>query len=321
MSRHASVNSPVSAIFSKENIRKEQMARKPIEEQGFEEKRWPFVLAMPVMWLLTIWVMAKKSVYKLFGSQPEINTLWFDGLGLSPREVKRNATSWRALHEIYNYSFVRRRSIRNWVSNFWEGMLNCQAVRNRYKLVKQEIGRAALQLGGDEEVRIISLACGSAQPVIEAVADLKAKGITASVVLIDIDQSALDYAVTLASRHGVSSQIRVVRANVCKVVRVARDFKPHIVEMVGLLDYFEKDSAVRLIAKIKELLVPDGVFITCNVAPNLEQRFLEWVVDWKMVYRTASQLAEVAEKAGFEKVQLIAEPLRIHNLAICRKSA
>jgi len=294
----------------------------PIRLAVYEKRRWLYILALPLMWLLTVYVMAKKAICKLFNRPvPRINSFWFDGLGLSPRKVKENAASWQALDEIYNYNFDHLISPGILVDNFWEGMMNCQALRNRFKLVKQELRRAILRFSNHKEVRLISLASGSAQAVIEVLAELKTKGIIVRVVLLDIDQSALDYAMGLARKHSVSDQIEPVRASVSRVVKISRDFKPQVIEMVGLLDYIPQQKAIRLATKIRESLEPKGVFITCNIASNLEMYFVHWVVNWSMIYRTPEELAEVIVKAGFSDCRLIYEPLKIHGLAIAQKDS
>lgn len=321
MSRHVVMHRG-SGIFSKKIFElNTRPAKRMISICDFEKKRLSRILLLPVLWLLTVWVMAKKTAYKVFGRKPRVNTFWFDGLGSSPMAVRNGATSWRALHEIYNYDFGKPASMDTLVSNFWESMLNCQAVRNRFKLVKQELKRAVLQFEGEPEVRIISLACGSAQPVIEVMAELKTRGILAKTVLLDMDQSALDHAAKLASVYGVLAQVKTIKAIVCQVAKVAKNFKPHVIEMVGLMDYLDEKQAVRLLSKIRQLLEPNGIFITCNICPNVEQAFLKWVVDWNMIYRTARQLSEIVEAAGFKKIRLIQEPLAIHNLVVCQNSA
>jgi len=287
---------------------------------AFETRRWPYVMTMPISWLLTLWVMAKKTVYRWLGKAgPKINTFWFDGLGLSCRMVKDGQASWRALDEIYNYQFGRKNCHWEAVDNFWQGMLNCQAVRNRLKLAKQEIARAILRFSDDGEVRLLSLAAGSAQGVIEVMAELKSKGIQVRALLLDVDQTALDYAKKLADRHGVGNQIETVKTSAACVCRVSRDFQPHIIEMLGLLDYIPHDKAIRLIRKILTSLPDKGIFLTCNIASNIEMHFLRWVVNWSMIYRTPAELTEIVTKAGFDDCRLVYEPLNIHGLAIAKK--
>ena len=286
----------------------------------FEKRRWPYILTMPISWLLTIWVMTKKTVYRWLGKpEPSTNTAWFDGLGPSCRRVKEGHASWRALDEIYNHQFGQG-GFGGLIDDFWGGMLNCQSVRNRLKLVKQEVERAIMRFSNHKEVRLLSLAAGSAQGIIEVMAKLKSKGIRVRALLLDIDQSALDYAKKLADQYGVGDQIETVKTSVAFASRVSKDFQPQIIEMLGLLDYIPRDKAVRLIRTIRESLPDKGVFLTCNIAPNIEMHFARWVINWSMIYRTPAELAEVVTEAGFDDCRLVYEPLKVHGLAIAQKN-
>ena len=290
-------------------------------ETEFERRRWPYILTMPISWLLTIWVILKKSICWWRGKPNlNINTFWFDGLGLSNRAIKEGAASWKALDVIYNHQFGQKKNISGFVDDFWIGMINAQAVRNRLKLVKQEIRSAILHFSNHQEVRLLSLAAGSAQGVIEVMAELKSQGIRVRALLLDIDQTALDYAKQLASQYGVADQIETVKASVAQVIRSSQDFRPQVIEMLGLLDYIPHDKAIRLVRKIHESLEVKGIFLTCNICHNPEMHFLRWVINWAMIYRTPAELAEIVTKAGFSDYRLIYEPLKLHGLAIAQKT-
>ncbi len=294
----------------------------PVKAAKFEKRRWPYILTMPISWILTLWVMVKKGCYHLLSKPvPSINTFWFDRSGSQGSKVKEGVGTWRALDIIYNRRFGQAKGLRGVIDNFWGNMPNCQAVRNRLKLVKQEIRRAILRFSNHQEVRILSLAAGSAQGVIEVVAELKVRGIRVRALLLDIDSTALDYAIQLAREHGVADQIETVKSSVAQVARVSRDFRPQIIEMLGLLDYIPQDKAIRLIRKIYESLEIKGIFLTCNVRSNPERYFLKWVINWSMIYRTPAELAEIVYEAGFNDCRLIYEPLRIHGLVITQKDS
>jgi hypothetical protein len=291
-------------------------SRQVVSLGAYEKRVWPYIMALPLMWLLTLYVMIKKAVFKLLGrSRPSINSVWFDGFGPYNRSIKDGAASWRALDIIYNYQFGSSSII----DDFWIGMMNAQAVRNRFKLARQEVRRAIMALGNQKEVRLMSLACGSAEAVIEVMAEFKAKGVTIRTLLVDVDQTALDYACELAEHRGVLAQLQTYKSSAAQVVKLARGFKPHIVEMLGLLDYIPRDKAVRLVTKIRESLEPKGIFLTCNITTNVERHFLKWVINWQMIYRNAGDLVEIARKAGFIEYRLIYEPLKIHGLLIAQK--
>jgi SAM-dependent methyltransferase len=293
-----------------------------IRTSVFEKIRFPYLYLFPAMWIVIAYVLAKKAFYKLFfGSKPKINSIFFDGLGPWSKKVKDGAASWKALDIIYNHPFKRTYTLGNLVDEFWWFSQNCQAVRNRFKLVKQEVKKAILHFGKDnEEVRLVSLACGSAQAIIETVSELKIQGINVRVLLIDIEQEALDYAKGLAIKNNIAGQFDFVKANAYQTAKILRRFKPHIVEMLGLLDYLPRENAIRLISTIRRSLVPGGIFLTCNIRQNSEQHFVRWVIDWDMVYRSPASLAEVIEKSGFDAYRIVYEPLKIHGVVVAEKS-
>jgi len=106
--------------------------------------------------------------------------------------------------------------------------------------------------------------------------------------------------------------------NIPQIRQIAKNFQPDIVEMIGLLDYLRNQKAVSLFKAIKASLPSYGRFYTCNILPNPERIFLEQVIDWKMTYRTATELRQLLLDAGFEetRARIIVEPMRIHAIAI-----
>ncbi|MFA5318880.1 MAG: hypothetical protein WC387_00765, partial [Candidatus Paceibacterota bacterium] len=62
-------------------------------------------------------------------------------------------------------------------------------------------------------------------------------------------------------------------------------------------------------------------YLTCNIAPNFEQHFLKWVINWPMIYRSPRELADVIEQACFDDFRLIYEPLMIHGIVVAHKKA
>jgi SAM-dependent methyltransferase len=286
---------------------------------GYEKRKRLYLLSLPLMWLLTIWVAFKK---KILGINPKINTFWFDGLSPFCRKAKEEAGTWRALELIYNFKFGQQDGIGGRISDYWFGMINAQAVRNRLKLVKHELTKAIKEIAKKEkEVRLLSLASGSAQGIIEVVTELKE--IDIKVVLLDLDPTAIEYSRNLARKYGVEEKITFITGNLLNLERVANEIKPHIIEMVGFLDYRPHAKAVRLIRRIYESLMPGGRFITANICPNPEQYFLKWVSDWAMIYRRPEELGGILIEGGFtpENCRIICEPHRVHAVAICRKFA
>ncbi len=294
-------------------------ARIPVvveNNNGYDTKRTLYFLTLPLMLVFAGWVFLKK---KIIGRNPETNILWFDGLSRSCRMVKEGAASWRALDIIYNFTFTGR-GIEGIVENYWFGMMNAQAVRNRFKLVKRELMWAIIEIAKTEkEIRLLSLASGSAQPIIEAINELREFNIKAT--LVDLDPSAIDYSRQLAKRYGVEDRITFVVGSLSALGRITNGRRPHIIEMVGFLDYRPTAKATHLIKKIHDVLLPGGIFLTANICPNPEQYFLKWVINWSMIYRRSEELGEILVNAGFspKNCQIFCEPLKFYAIAICRK--
>lgn len=283
------------------------------------KKRLLYFLSLPIMWLLSLWVLLKK---KLFGKL-KINTFWFDGLSVPCRNIKEGAGSWKALDVIYNYKFGEDNSINGKFSDFWIDIINAQAVRNRLKLSKYLLKKQIKQLlSKHKEIRILSIASGSAQPLIEVIKDFKDKNIVIKTALLDLDPTAIEYSRKIAKKLGVESQIIFINKSVSVLEEEIGDFNPHLIEMIGFLDYRPYNKAIKLVKRIRDILLPGGVFFVSNTRYNPEAFFLKWVIDWSMIYRSPRELARIIAKSGFkpENCEIIYEPLKVHGIAICRKS-
>lgn len=280
---------------------------------------------VPALFAVGVYVQLKKATFRLFGGRvcvPYTNFWLVDGTSINSRKVKDGSARWQALDAVYNFhegegdNLVIRA-----IDGYWLHIRNAQAARNRLKIVKRELCTAVRKIAvskvGTEPVRILSLAAGSGQGVIEAVADLQRVGIQCEVLLIDRDESALIHARTLARLHKVSVVAR--KGDVVFFNRELQGFEPDIIEMCGLMDYLRDTTAVALIKKIRRYLRPDGFFLTCHIHPNAEKYFLKHVVDWDMLYRTRSQLLDLLVDGGFLGARLYTEPHRIHSVAVAQK--
>lgn len=286
---------------------------------GYEENRWSDICKLPLMWGLAFWVAFKKNT---LGPKLKINSFWFDGLSRKCRQVKENATSWKALDIIYNHRPGRDKSIEGRVTDFWNGIRNIKAVRNRLRLVKKQLKENIQKFSKNRrEVRLLSIASGSAQGVIEVMKELKSRDISMKVVFLDLDPTAISYSKHLAKRVGVINKITFINKSTKELENIMKKFRPHIVEMTGFLEYRPNEKAVDLLKRIYNFLVPGGVLLTSNISPNPEKVFSYWVGNWPMVYRTTEQLSKIIINAGFkpQDCKIIKEPLLIHNIAICKK--
>ena len=288
---------------------------------GYEKKRWSSIYRLPLMWMLALWVALKK---KVLGFELEISTYLVDGVSLICREIKKEAATWRALDLIYNHKFGQGKDFGGRVADFWLKILNAQAVRNRLKLVKQKLKEEIkkISIRTDSEVRLLSIASGSAQGVIEVMKELKQKGVYVQAVFLDIDSTALEHSKNLAQKAGVIEKITFINKSTREIEEIAKWFNPQIIEVVGFLEYRPKEKAITLIKRIYHLLAPEGILVISNINYNPEILFFNWVLDWQMIYRAPRELAEILVKGSFnpKTCEITCEPLKIYSLAVCKKS-
>ncbi len=245
-----------------------------------------------------------------------------DRVGVKSKVVKDNAKGWRALAEMYHYgeqpykaSWLGRLVDRIWFT----ALSNPRGVRNRLRVVTDTLERgliSALRTTASK-VRIASLACGSAEAVVDAVTRLSSwQKERVEIMFVDIEQSALDRVRCICDERGICASY--TRANVFGAGRILKQFGPQIVEMVGLLDYLDESTGRNLFKRIADALPEGGVFITGNIVPNPEAWFLSACLGWNMVYRTAEQLDQLCSMS-FSSVETIEEPMGVFAVSLCRK--
>ena len=238
--------------------------------------------------------------------------------------AKVGAAGWRSLELFYNYHEKTKPeldgNLEGWLTRFWIGkMENRQAVTNRLKVLIDLLADSFKDFSQEPEIRLVSIASGSAQAVVEALQRNPQFNIKA--ILVDADSTAIAEAKKTISSCGLDNRFSLICNSTKCLEEVCADFRPHIIEMVGFLDYRPRKQAIKLINRIRKCLPENGLFITCNINKNREKILLDWLLLWPMIYRDENELADLLIQGGFapENIQIIYEPFRIHGIAVCRK--
>jgi hypothetical protein len=294
---------------------------------------WYYVFIIPLTHLMKFWVLAKKKVCSWLGIEVTQNSLLYD----QPRGVinsfKVNAKEAKALDAAYNYE---DKAI-NWLDHFWASrMLNTRGVRNRFRIVKDLLKSEIKKRidNGQDNVRILSLASGTGQAEIEAIAELIAEGAIdktdIKVILIDMQRWPLQKAKRLARESGVTEMVRCER----KILRFPQadqdpqanitdtlcEFAPDVVATIGIQDY-QNDVEFRLfIHAIHDGLADGDTLLTCNIAPNPEDHVLPTLLDWDIIYRSFAKLAGLAQESEFACAEFYVEPMEVYGILALHKN-
>lgn len=251
-------------------------------------------------------------------------SIWYDRFSDIARVTRIYATNWRALDVLYNFPGYLQRSngVQKFFNKFWLKLENARAIQNRGKIVRNVISEnIKTRLNQFDKLKILSIASGSAQPLLEGIELIdKNDQKKIDLVLLDNDKAGLDQSLILAKDMNVQCNFSYINNKTTVLKEYFKDNTFDIIEMVGFLDYRPKDKAIELIEKIRSLLKPGGCFLVCNILPNKEKFFLDWVLLWPMIYRTKSEFQEILDNTSFKGCyEIIDEPLKVHIMSLCKK--
>lgn len=195
-------------------------------------------------------------------------------------------------------------------SNFYLNCPNAQAVRNRYR----QVARLYKELGGG---RTLSIACGSAQPLIHAIHALRKDGITKGVrlLLTDISEESLAIAERCAQQAGVEDVVKFEKMSFFKLPQRFDGEKFDIIEACGILDYLSDEYVIALLGFALNSLDTDGKIIVSNMSETRGANLLRRTYNWAIHYRSPQELGQLIKKAGGENIKVFVEPWGIHPVA------
>ncbi len=193
-------------------------------------------------------------------------------------------------------------------SNLYLSCPNAMSVRNRYKVVMDQY----IKTGGG---KTLSIACGSAQPIIHAIHNLPNRD-GAELILSDPDSEALEIALQRAKLAGVSSLTKTMEKPFTELVCEFGENSFDIVEACGILDYLPNPIAIKLLKVAKTLLKDSGTAIFSNMNRTRAADLLTRTYNWSIIYRTPEEFGALVKEAGFSKVRVYVEPWRVHPVAV-----
>jgi len=237
-----------------------------------------------------------------------------------------NKANHKALEVLYKkpHTHYAKNILQKFFRYVWFNLHNSKAIRNRLKIVKREIKNTIFKIDkASDDISILSIASGSARAIFEALQQVDLEKNKVKVLFLDKNPEALEYS------QGLRKELLPTFTSAKWVEDTASNFKNYfekpnsidLIEMVGLLDYFDEEKIVTLLSSLYEYLSEGGTLITANVTPNKEEPFITKVIDWQMIYKTPEKFIELAERAGFKKenIKAIYEPIKIHIILVMKK--
>lgn len=303
--------------------------------------RWLFWLTMPILLCLAGWSIVKYVLYVMIirpadparrALGPERNLLFFDRAHWLLERTRNGVTSWTALAAIYASLLVVKteRGLRKWFGWFWFSQPEAQAVRNRVLEVLdntyQHLEKCWLR--GQKDLRVVSLAAGSADATIMAVWFFLNKYPEArpgvELVLVDINPDSLEMAKAHARKWGLSDLLTTYCEKIGDFSSRPEAFAAFkVVEMSGFLDYRGEKSFISSCDAAYRVLADEGLFIGAQIGPSPWSWVTRWITGWPgLIRRTPAQFNQLLLKTELINIRwwFQTEPHGIYTLVFCEKS-
>lgn len=202
-----------------------------------------------------------------------------------------------------------------------------QAVRNRVTMLAARINALPRVGKGRPRTRIMSVAAGPAwelREVFQKPEDLD----TLDVTLLDQDPEALGEATATIQRvekhFGAPVHHTIIQDSVRTMLRTAdlanQWGRFQFLYSMGLFDYLTAPVAKAVLTRLYDLLQPGGELVVGNFHVNNPTRlYMEYWMDWVLLYRSESELLELAEDLKGAQTAIVFEDTKSQMFLCIRK--
>jgi len=227
--------------------------------------------------------------------------------------------------------FYQRRCVEHPLGKLFDRYFQLQAaveaVRSRTERIAAALTSHCLNSDAARAYRAVAVGCGPAidfELAASWLPDTHRRRLSAT--LLDLDGDAIEHALGRLRRLLREDQLLGVRDNLYRLADKPKSAAlvrgADFVVCAGLFDYLPDEAAIKLLRLFWNGLNSGGMLLVGNFAPhNPTRAYMEWVGDWRLIYRTAAELTQLAEAAEIPRkcFQIGAERLGIDLFLVAEK--
>jgi len=233
------------------------------------------------------------------------------------QESLRRPGGWKAMEIIYKNAppigFLDAISVRD--ACFPMG------IRNRKKLVTKIIADLVKGYAQAGCVVIVGVGAGPGTNIQEGILASGVDRSKVAVYLIDMDSDAFEYGKEAAKQRGLSEVVHYIQGDAREIKKHVPNISPHIVKMIGILEYLNDDQVLELFQAMHAAMAPGGSVITHSLVDAHNTRaFLERALNWHIYTRTPEHATQLLERAGFRDTTGKREPMGIYTVLVAKKA-
>jgi extracellular factor (EF) 3-hydroxypalmitic acid methyl ester biosynthesis protein len=189
-------------------------------------------------------------------------------------------------------------------------------------LVNHLVNETSRAAGSGRRCQIYNLGCGPAREIQEFIIHQDISD-HAEFSLLDFNDETLNYTGKtlgdLKRQHGRATSVQVVKRSVQQILKDSGKppgaTKYDMVYCAGLFDYLSDPVCRKLMNYFYGMVAPGGFLLATNVsASNPSRNWMEYVLDWYLIYRDSAQMAALkptAASADDAKVVAIGDGVNI----------
>lgn len=199
-----------------------------------------------------------------------------------------------------------------------------KAVRGRRKFLRERLDLLChARAKSGHTMRIMNLACGPTRELFDFLAACDYSDIIMA-LCIDADLHALEYTNQKVNVIPHSASVRFMNDNVVRwaLGRIRHNFgSQDIIYSAGLADYLDDRVLLALINRCYDHLNREGTLIIGNFGTgNQHKTFLDHILQWKIIHRSADDLKEIFAKSHFaDSVEIASEERGVNLFALAIK--
>jgi ubiquinone/menaquinone biosynthesis C-methylase UbiE len=193
------------------------------------------------------------------------------------------------------------------------------ATRNRRKLVTAKLAEVIKTFSSEPTIHLLGIGAGPGLHLQDSVVRAGLKSSQARIWLIDLDSDAFEFGRQCAAERGLSDCVEFVQGDARDIRQVLPHVSPHVVKIVGLLEYLNDTQALQLLTAMREVIQPSGRLLTHGLVDRYNAGpFLKRTFGLSHVQRTADDVRALLKTAGFETLGVYETPMQVYPVLLSR---
>lgn len=205
------------------------------------------------------------------------------------------------------------------IDNYFLQSEGGKAIKARLIAVEEKTPKIIDEYRKKSEVLIYNLGSGPGRDIIDILYNNYKDSSNIKAIHIDRDPTALKRGKRMASVKQVDHLIDFIEANFWKY---NPQKKSDVVLLIGILCGLEYNVCIKVLGAIRKFIKKDGCLIASNVSKKMLEKdpftcfLMEWVGNWKLVFKDQEELKHIFEKSGYKWKGYFTDSYGFHIMGI-----